>query len=84
MDCDSTPGKDKIFFSSPQISRPVLGLSQPPIQWVTRNTPGVKQSGHDAYHSPYLMPKLWISGPTPAPSHIFMTCVKITLPCWLK
>jgi hypothetical protein len=81
MDCDSTPGKDTRFFSSPQTSRPALRLSQPPIQWVTRNTHGVHQSGHEAYHSPHLMPKLLVSGPISAPSHIFMTCVRITLHC---
>ena len=72
------------IFSSPQTSRLALGLSQPPIQLVTKNTPRVKQSGHGAYQSPHLMPTLWISEPIPVPSCIFMTCVKTILPCWLK
>jgi hypothetical protein len=34
-------------------SRPALGPTQPPIQWVQEALPlGVKQQGHEADHSP--------------------------------
>jgi hypothetical protein len=43
----SSPGKVKDFLLS-RSSRPVLGFTQPPIQWVR----GVKRSGREADHSP--------------------------------
>jgi hypothetical protein len=42
--------KNFIFSTS---SRPVLGSTQPPIQWVPGAlSPGVKRSGREADHSP--------------------------------
>jgi hypothetical protein len=38
-DRGSIPGRGKIFFSLSSLSRPALGRTQPPIQWV----PGVKR-----------------------------------------
>jgi len=50
----SIPGRynDQMFFTSPTASRPVLGPTQPPIQWVPgTHTLGVKQQGHEDDHS---------------------------------
>jgi hypothetical protein len=38
----------KSYFSSASVCRQVLGLTQPPVQWV----PGVPSPGRDADHSP--------------------------------
>jgi hypothetical protein len=46
-DRGSVLGKGKILLFS-IASRPALGLTQPPIQWV----PGVKRPGSEADHSP--------------------------------
>jgi hypothetical protein len=49
---DSSPGKGKIFLFS-KASRPTLGPTQPPIQWVSGAfSPGVKRPGREADHSP--------------------------------
>jgi hypothetical protein len=48
----SSPGRMKNFLFSTS-SRPALGLTQPPIQWVPGAlSPGVKQPGCEADHSP--------------------------------
>jgi hypothetical protein len=45
------PGRVKNFLIS--MSRPALGFSQPPIQWVPRGlSPGVRQPGREADHLP--------------------------------
>jgi hypothetical protein len=44
---NSSPGRDKNFLFS-KSSRPALGSTQPPIQWV----PEVKRPGREADHSP--------------------------------
>jgi hypothetical protein len=50
-------------------SRPALGLTQPPIQWVRGAlSPGVKRQGRDADHSPLAIAevkKMWIYKYTP-------------------
>jgi hypothetical protein len=47
----SSPGKVKIFPSSTS-SRPALGSTQPPIQWVPEAlSPGVKRPVREADHS---------------------------------
>jgi hypothetical protein len=49
---NSSPGWDKNFFFS-KSSRPALGSTQPPIQWVPGAlSPGVKRPGREADHSP--------------------------------
>jgi hypothetical protein len=59
--------------------------AQSPSQWSTRNAfPRIKQPRNTAYHLPHLMPRPWMSGLIPPPSHIFMTCIRATLPCWPK
>jgi hypothetical protein len=41
------------FLSFVTQSRPALEPTQPPVQWITRAfTPGLKQSGREADHSP--------------------------------
>jgi hypothetical protein len=51
-DQSSSPAKDKIFLLSTS-SGPILGHTQPPIQWVPRPlSPGVKRPGREADHSP--------------------------------
>jgi hypothetical protein len=50
-------------------SRPALGFTQPPIQWVRGAiSPGVKQPGHEVDHSPATsaeVKKMWIDASTP-------------------
>jgi hypothetical protein len=63
MDRSSSPGRVKnCFFST--LSRPVLGPTQPPIQWVPGAlSPGVKLRGREADHSPPTnaeVKKTWI------------------------
>jgi hypothetical protein len=42
-----------IFLTFTLLSRPALGYTQPPIQWVPGAlSPGVKRSGREADHSP--------------------------------
>jgi hypothetical protein len=53
--------KNYLFSTS---SRPALGYTQPPIQWVPRVfSPGVKQPGREIDHSPPAsaeVNKIWI------------------------
>jgi hypothetical protein len=47
----SSPGRVKNFLSSTS-SRPTLGFTQPPIQWVPGTfSPGVKRQGLESDHS---------------------------------
>ncbi|PNF38622.1 hypothetical protein B7P43_G02306 [Cryptotermes secundus] len=50
-------------------SRPALGSTQHPIQWMLRAlSPGVKQPGHEDDHSPPTsgeVKKMWICTSTP-------------------
>jgi hypothetical protein len=49
--CSSTGG-DRIFLF-PTASRPALGPTQPPIQWIqVAPYPGLKRPGREADHSP--------------------------------
>jgi hypothetical protein len=45
------PGRGKFFLLS-MSSKPVLGPTQPAIQWLQRALPGVKQPRREADHSP--------------------------------
>jgi hypothetical protein len=48
----SIPGSGKILLSS-TVSKLLLGLTQPPIQWVPQAiSPGVKRTVSEAGHSP--------------------------------
>jgi hypothetical protein len=47
----SGPGGGKDFYFI--MSRPALGPTQPPIQWVSRDlSPGVRRPGRETDHSP--------------------------------
>jgi hypothetical protein len=62
------------FFLFATASRPVLGPTHSPIQWVPGAlSPGVKRPGHEADHSPNLVPKLRMRGAIhPLPKYICM------------
>jgi hypothetical protein len=70
---NSSPGRVKNFLFS-KSSRPALGSTQPPIQWVTADlSPGVQRPGREADHSPPTgaeVNKMWIY--TSTPPHAFM------------
>jgi hypothetical protein len=58
------PSYMKQIFLPSTSSRPVLGPTEPSIQWVT----GVKRSGREAYHSPRAsaeIKEMWIYTSTP-------------------
>jgi hypothetical protein len=65
-----SPGRVKNFvFSTASRSRPALGPTQPPMQWVLRALyPRVKRQGREADHSPQdsaEVKKMWIYTSTP-------------------
>jgi hypothetical protein len=64
----SSPGRVKNFLFS-TASRPALGLTHPPIQWVPAAlSPGVKRQGREADYSPPTsaeVKKTWIYTLTP-------------------
>jgi hypothetical protein len=70
---DSSPGTVKNFLFS-KSSRPALGFTQPPIQWVPGAlSPGVKRPRREADHSPPTsaeVKKMRIY--TSTPPHAFM------------
>jgi hypothetical protein len=48
-----SPAEAKGFFPLASVSRPALGPTQPPVQWVMRVlSPGKARPGRDADHSP--------------------------------
>jgi hypothetical protein len=69
----SSPGKIEIVLSSIS-SKPNMGPTQPPIQWVpVALSPGVKRLGRVAGHSPPSSVEvkiMWIY--TSCPSYVFM------------
>jgi hypothetical protein len=48
----------------PDTSRPTLGLTQPPIQWVPGHSRGVKRPGRGTDHPPNLAPSILNEGIT--------------------
>jgi hypothetical protein len=72
----SSPGEVKNFLFS-MSSRPALGSTQAPIQWVPGAlSPGVKRPGREDDHSPPAsaeVNKMWIY--TPTPPHAFSDTV---------
>jgi hypothetical protein len=59
------PVGSRIFSTS---SKPTLGSTQPPVQWVLGASPGVKRPGREADHSPATsakVRKMWIYTSTP-------------------
>jgi hypothetical protein len=69
----SSPSRIKNFLFSTS-SRPLLGPTQPPIQWVPcALSPGVKRQGCEAEHSPppsVEIKKMWLH--TYTPTYAFM------------
>jgi hypothetical protein len=69
----SSPGRGKLSLLA-MSSRPVLGPSPPPIQWIPGAlSPGVKRTGREADHSPPTsaeVKKAWIY--TSTPPYVFM------------
>jgi hypothetical protein len=61
----SSPSRGKIFLFS-TTSRPALGPTQPPIQWV----PGVKLQGREADHSPPSSAEVKNGGAIPSLPHM--------------
>jgi hypothetical protein len=50
---DSIPGRGRDSFLIVTASKPALGPTKPPIQWVLRSrSPGIKRTGREANHSP--------------------------------
>jgi hypothetical protein len=72
------------IFPLTSVSRPALGPTQPPVQWV----PGVlsrdkARPGRDADHSPHLVPRSRMSRsyrPTSSPPSAFRACSGTALP----
>jgi hypothetical protein len=60
---DQSPGRVENFFFATS-SRPALGSTQPPIQWIPGTlSPGLKRQGGDADHSPRALAevrKTWV------------------------
>jgi hypothetical protein len=75
--------KDSLFSTS---SRPALGPTQPPIQWVLGAfSPGLKQHGREADHSPPAdaeVKKMWIY--TSTPPHPPSICLHGVVLKWLS
>jgi hypothetical protein len=59
------PRWSKEYFSSPYRLRPVVGPTQPSLQWVPRLFPWVKQLGRAVDHPPHLAPRLRTSSVIP-------------------
>jgi hypothetical protein len=65
----SSPNRDKIFLFS-IASRPALGPTQPPIQWVPGTlSQGVKRLGREADHSPPAIAEVKKAGAIPLLPH---------------
>jgi hypothetical protein len=73
MGHSSSSGAVKNFLFSTS-SRPALGSTQPPMQWVPGSlSAGVKRPGREAHHSPPSsaeVKKIWIY--TSTPLYVFM------------
>jgi hypothetical protein len=65
----SNPGRVKNFLYS-TASRPALGPTKTPIQWVSGVlSPGIKRQGSEAGHSPFIVPMLSDIHPAPICFH---------------
>jgi hypothetical protein len=65
----SSRGRGKIFLLSTS-SRPVLGPTQPPIQWVPGGlSSGIKRPGREADHSPPFIAEVKKGGARPLLTH---------------
>jgi hypothetical protein len=73
------------FFPSASASRPALGPTHPPVQWVAAGPfPGAKvRPGRDADHSPHLVQgQEWVGAILPLPQSASMACSGTALAIW--
>jgi hypothetical protein len=76
-DRGSIPDRGERIFPLTSVSRPALGPTQPPVQWVPRVlSPGVKRCrGVTLTTHPHLVPGSRVSRSyTPLPPSVFMVC----------
>jgi hypothetical protein len=66
---DSPQGQEIFLYST--ASRPAVGSTQPPMQWVLESvSPGLRRSGHEADHSPLSVAEIKNGGAIPPLLHM--------------
>jgi hypothetical protein len=69
------------IFPLASVSRPALGSTQPPVQWVpgVLSRGGKARPGRDVDHSPHLVPRSRMSRSYTSPPSVFMACSETAL-----